>query len=153
MDGEQSWCGLARHRARDRRAPVAALRDVARVAQALHQLGPGARDAIRVPASDGWLSGEAVARQGWNDDVESILGAAAMRGRVSERSDNLKLLNDGSGPAVRDDHWHGVRMSRADVDEVNIHTIDRRHELGQGIELGFALLPVVIGAPIAHELL
>ena len=85
--------------------------------------------------------------------VGGSFGAASVRGRVSERSDNLKLLNDGSRPAVCDDDRHGIRMSRADVDEVNIHAIDRRHELGQGVEPGFALSPVIIRAPVAHELL
>src|SRR6266550_5340011 len=103
MDAEQSCRSLARHCARDRRAPVSALRDVAGVTEALHQFGPSARHAVRVPASARGLSGEAVARQGWDHDVESILGAASLRGRVRERTDHLELLNDGSGPAVRDD--------------------------------------------------
>ena len=139
MDAEQSCRSLTRHRARDRRTPVSALRDVAGVAEALHQFGPSARDAVRVPAGAFGLSGEAVARQGWDHDVESVLGAASVRGRVRERTDDLKLLNDGSGPAVRDDDRERIRMTRADVNEVNVDVIDRCYELRQGIELGLAL--------------
>src|SRR6266446_7017615 len=120
MDAEQYCRSLARHCARDQRAPVSALRDVASLIEALHQFGPRALHAVRVPASARGLSGEAVARQGWDHDVESILGAASVRGRVRERTDDLELLNDGSGPAVRDDDRKRIRMMRADVDEVNV---------------------------------
>ena len=44
-------------------------------------------------------------------------------------------------------------MPRADVDEVNVDAVDRRHELRQGVELRFGLPPVVVRAPVAHELL
>src|SRR5262249_8058840 len=50
-------------------------------------------------------------------------------------------------------HRQGVRMTRADVDEVNVHAIDRCHELRQGIELGLPLAPVVVRTPVAHQLL
>ena len=44
-------------------------------------------------------------------------------------------------------------MTRAHVDEVNVHAIDRRDELWQGVELRFGLAPVVVRPPVAHELL
>ena len=44
-------------------------------------------------------------------------------------------------------------MARADVDEVNVEPVDRRHELRIGIELGLRLSPVVVRSPVAHELL
>ncbi len=50
VDAEQSWRRLARHRAGDGGAPVAALGDIAGVAEALHQLRPGAGDAVGIPA-------------------------------------------------------------------------------------------------------
>ena len=94
---------LPRHRVGNRGAPVAALGDVARVPEALHQLRPGLRDAVGSPAGAGRLAGEAVARHGRDDDVESVLGAAAMRGWIRERADDLELLDDRAGPAMRDD--------------------------------------------------
>ena len=44
-------------------------------------------------------------------------------------------------------------MARADVDEVNVEPVDLGHELRQGIELRLGLPPVVVRAPVAHELL
>ena len=52
---------------------------------------------------------------------------------------------------MRHDQRHGVRMTRADVNEVNVHAVDRCHELRQGVELGLGLSPVVAGAPILDE--
>ena len=37
------------------------------------------------------------------------------------------------------------------MNEVNVHAVDRRHELRQGVELGLGLSPVVAGAPILDE--
>ena len=58
-----------------RGAHVAALGDIAGVAEAAHQLRPGARDAAGVPADLGRLGGEAVAGQGRQHEVERVLGA------------------------------------------------------------------------------
>ena len=153
VDAEQSCGRLARHRAGDGSAPVAALGDIAGVAEALHQLRPGSRDVVGVPTGAGRLAGEAVARHRRDDDVERVLGAAAMRGRIRERTDDLELLDDGSRPAMRDDQRQRIRMLRADVDEVNVDAVDRRHELRQGIELRLRLAPVVAAAPVPNELL
>src|SRR5262249_16693973 len=81
----------------------AARGDVVRVAEATHQLRPGARDAAGVPADRGRLAGEAVARYGRQHEVERVLGTSAVRGRVGERADDLEQLDDRAGPAVRDD--------------------------------------------------
>ena len=39
------------------------------------------------------------------------------------------------------------------MDEVNVDPVDLRHELRQGIQLRLRLAPVVVRAPVAHELL
>jgi hypothetical protein len=44
-------------------------------------------------------------------------------------------------------------MTRADVDEVNVHVIDRCYELRQGVEFGLGLSPVVVRSPITHRIL
>src|SRR5215475_953110 len=54
---------------------------------------------------------------------------------------------------MSDDERQSVGMLRANVNVVNIDAIDRRYKLGQGVEPGFDLPPVVVGSPIAHELL
>ena len=151
VDAEQACRRLARHRAGDGRAPVAALGDVAGVAEALHQLRPGSRDAVGAPAGVRRLAGEAVARHRRQDEIERVLRASAMRGRIGERADGLEQLEHRAGPAMRHDQRQGVRDARADVDEVDVHAVDRRHELRQGVELGFGLSPVVAGAPILDE--
>src|SRR5205823_1366047 len=50
VDAEQPLGRLAAHHVADDRTQVAALGDVARVAESVHQLGPGAPDAAGVPA-------------------------------------------------------------------------------------------------------
>ena len=52
-----------------------------------------------------------------------------------------------------DDDGQGIRMTGADVNEVNVEPVDRRDELRQGIELRLQLPPVVVRAPVANELL
>ena len=75
---------LAAHRVGDAGAHVAALGDVARVAEAAHQLGPRPRGAAGAPAELRRLAGEAVAGHGRQDQVERVLGVAAVRvGSVS----------------------------------------------------------------------
>ena len=44
-------------------------------------------------------------------------------------------------------------MARLHVDEVNVHAVDAGHELREGVQLRLALPPVVLGAPVANELL
>ena len=89
---------------------------------------------IGIPAGRGRLAREAVARQRRDDDVEGVRGAAAMRGRIGQRLDDLQLLDDRAGPAVGDDHRQGVLMLRADVDEVDVQPVDLGDELRQGVQ-------------------
>ena len=76
VDAEQLRRRLHAHLLRDGRAPIAALRHEPRVAEALHQHGPGASDAGGVPAGRGRLAGEAVAGHRRDHDVESVRGAS-----------------------------------------------------------------------------
>ena len=62
VDAEQPCGPLARHRGRDRGAPVAALGDVARISESLHQHRPRAGDAVGVPAGGGGLARKPVTR-------------------------------------------------------------------------------------------
>src|SRR2546425_8799170 len=39
------------------------------------------------------------------------------------------------------------------MDEVDVHAVDLGRELGQGVELRLGLAPVVVGLPVARELL
>src|SRR4051794_11971620 len=54
---------------------------------------------------------------------------------------------------MRDDEWQRIFMFRANVDEMDVETVDLGDELWQGVEPRFHLPPVVFGPPIAHYLL
>ncbi len=103
MDADQALRCQAAHRVGDGGADVATLGDIAGVTEAVHQLRPGRRDAARAPADLGRLSGEAVAGNGWQHEVERVFGTSAVCGRVGERADDLEQLDDRAGPAVRHD--------------------------------------------------
>src|SRR5260370_29684024 len=51
------------------------------------------------------------------------------------------------------DQWQGIGMTRADVQEVNVEPVALSHKLRHGIKLRLLLAPVVVGAPVANELL
>jgi hypothetical protein len=53
---------------------------------------------------------------------------------------------------VADDHRQGVFVLRADVDEVNVEPVDLGDEVRHGVDLGFALSPVVLVRPVQREL-
>ena len=76
-----------------------------------------------------------------------------MRRGIRERTDGLEQLEHGAGPAMRHDQRQGVRVTGADVDEVNVESVDLGHELRQRIQLRLCLAPVVVGSPVADELL
>ena len=90
MDAEQPLGRLAAHRVGDEGAHVAALGDVAGVAEAVHQLRPRAGDAAGLPAELGRLAREAVAGQGRQHEVECVLGVATVRRRVGQRADRSR---------------------------------------------------------------
>src|SRR5262249_26073900 len=113
---------------------------------------PGSRDVVGVPTGARRLAGEAVARQGRDHDVESVLGAASVSGWIRERTDDLELLDDGSRPTVRDDHRKRILVTRTDVYEVNVDSVYPSHELRKGVELRLRLPPVVVRLPVARQL-
>src|SRR5262249_18266085 len=58
-----------------------------------------------------------------------------------------------SESAVADDERKSLGILRTNVDEMNVQPINAGDELRQRIQLRFRLPPVVIGRPIARELL
>ena len=151
MDADQPLGSLAAHRVRDVGAHVAPLGDVARVAEAVHQLRPRACDAAGLPAELGRLAREAVAGQGRQHQVERVLGGAAVSGRVGQRADGVQQLDDRAGPAMRHDQRQRVLMPRPDVDEVDLDPVDLGRELRQRVQSRLAPAPVVLGRPVAGE--
>ena len=51
------------------------------------------------------------------------------------------------------DQRQSVLVRRPDVDKVDVHAVDLGCELRQGVELRLRLAPVVVGLPVARELL
>ena len=129
VDADQTVECQAAHRVSDLGAHVAALRDVPGVTEAPHQLRPRLSDADGAPAELGRLAGEAVARYRWQHEIERILGATAVRGRVGERADGLEQLDDRARPAVRHDQRQRVLMPRLHMDEVDVQPVDLGREL------------------------
>ena len=75
---------------------------------------------------------------------------SAMRRGIGEGIDNLQLLDDLAGPAVRDDEGQRIVMFRTHVDEVNVESIDFGDELRQCVQPGLALTPVVRNGETSH---
>ena len=80
----------AAHRVRDAGAHVAALGDVAGVAETAHQLGPRARRTTQIPAELHRLAREPVPGKGRQHEMEGVVAASAVRGRVHQRADGVE---------------------------------------------------------------
>jgi hypothetical protein len=142
---------LAAHRLDDSCAPIAALRDVARIPETPHEDVPRTANPLEAPARFGRLRREAKPGQRWDDDVEGVLRLAAIPRRIGERTDELDLLEHRARPAMRDDQRHRAGVTRAHVDEMNVDAVDGRRELRKCVQLRLALSPVVPGRPIPDE--
>src|ERR1700683_5612406 len=88
---------LNSYTSRNRGSPIAALRKVALIAEARHQLRPCARDALHVPSMLRGLVRIAVAGKGRAHDVKRVGSAAAVRGRIGERLDEFFGIHDRAG--------------------------------------------------------
>ena len=136
---------------RDDRAPVVAGGAVALVAEAAHQLHPGAGDADRPPAALRGGPGEPEPRQRRHHEMEGRVRVRAVRARVRERPDDVQELRDGPRPAVREDERQRVRLRRANVEEVDPLPVDVGGELRERVEAPLPDAPVVAAAPVLHE--
>jgi hypothetical protein len=100
VDADHPVGVVGAERRRDGRAPVPALGAEALVAEGGHQLRPGDRDALHVPAGAGRLVAEPVAGQRRADDMEGVRRVAAGRRRIAQRLDDAEELDDRARPAV-----------------------------------------------------
>src|SRR6202023_4388557 len=85
--------------------------------------------------------------------MKSVFRLSTVGSRIGERADDLQLLNDRSGPTVRDDDGQSVRIFRPNMNEMNVQSIDVGYKLRKGVQLRLHLSPVVLGRPILRELL
>ena len=135
------------------RAPVAALRAEARVAEAAHQLGPQRRDALRVHARRARVVGEAVA------------GHRRRRRRRRRRPDRRRArAGSVSGPMIFANSatepgqpcvmtsGNGFGPVAAHVDEVDAEVADACAELRERVQRRLGRAPVVALAPVGDQL-
>ena len=108
----------------DGSAEVATLGKPSRVAQALHQHRPGARGTGQVPAGAGGMAGESEAGQAGDHDVERVRRRAAVCRRVGQRPDGVTEFQHRTRPAVGRQQGSGAGHRGADMDEVDVQTVD-----------------------------
>src|ERR1700722_384352 len=58
----------------------------------------------------------------------------AVNGGIGERADDLQLLDDRAGPAVRDDERQRILVPGTDVDEMYVEPVDLGDEVRQGVQ-------------------
>ena len=85
--------------------------------------------------------------------MERVGCAGAVGGGVGQWVDDLQLLDDRARPAVVDDQRQRVLVLRPNVNEMDVEPIDLGDELREGVQPGLARAPVVVGHPVAGELL
>ena len=59
----------------------------------------------------------------------------------------------GRSAAVGDDDRQRIRMTGAEVDELDVEPVDSRDELRKTVQFRLHLSPVIVRAPVANELL
>src|SRR5687768_10687192 len=101
MVADQSLDALTAHQVCDESPDIAALSDIALVAEPAHQLRPRASGAGGVPTKFFRLARESVARQWRHHEMECVIRGAAVSGRVGQRADCLEQLDHRARPAMR----------------------------------------------------
>jgi hypothetical protein len=89
-----------------------------------HQLGERPGDPVAVPTRLTGGPGEHEARQRRDNQVEGVCRVAPVRFLVAQRPDHVEELDHRAGPAVSEDQREGVRLRRADVQEVDVLAVD-----------------------------
>jgi len=85
--------------------------------------------------------------------MECIRRVRVVRRGVSERLNDLELLDRRARPPVGHDERQRILMLGARMDEVDVHPVDLGDEVRQGREAFLEVVPVVIGGPIGGHCL
>src|SRR5262249_39001202 len=83
--------------------------------------------------------------------MESVVGVAAVCRRVGEGANDVEHLNDGAGPAMRDDERQRILVRRPDVDEVDVEAVNFGNELRESVQPRLEPPEVVVGGPIPRD--
>ena len=137
--------------AADHAAPVAALGDVAVIAQ--HPAHQGRDVHGHAPRADGpaRFFRKGVARQRRRHDMKGRGVRRAVAGRVGQRPDHLLEFDEGAGPAVDQQQGPGIRPRRAAMDIVQLQPIGLGPEMRQRVQPGLDGAPVIVLDPIPAE--
>ena len=139
---------------RDEGTPIMAVRKEGAVAQHIdHQGLEAIGDLIETETRLVWCEREAMPGHRGDDNRERVGWRAAEPRWMRQARDELVILVERPGPAVRQQQ----RLCRCAlsllVDEVEIDATDRHLELTKGIQLRFVPPPVVAVAPVGAEML
>ena len=135
-------------------ADVPARRAEPRVAQDVHELGPQAGDGDGVQRQAGRAVGVPVARHVGHDHVERVGGVGAVRARVGEESDDLRVAPERVRPAVAEDQRQDRpgRRGGPDVHEVDLQAAEPDAEAGEPGQRRLLRRPVEPVRPVGDEL-
>jgi hypothetical protein len=81
------------------------------------------------PQPEAWFSRKPVARHRRNHQIEGVHRTGAMCRRIGQRIDNLQLLDNRAGPAVRHDERQRALVFRTNVNKVNVEPVDLGDEI------------------------
>jgi hypothetical protein len=132
----------------DDRTGVVSVGAVALIAKPLHELSPRLCGALRVPARLSGRPEEAEAGQVRDHQVKGVGRITTIGARVGQRSEQLQILHHRVGPAVGEDQRGGIRLRRADVEEVDVLMIDLGGELRELVQLRLPRAPVIAVSPV-----
>jgi hypothetical protein len=140
----------------NRRAPVAALRDVAGQFEFIdHQLS-NSRAMVRGLIGRVRLAGKSITGKRRHDDGERVFRIAAEALGMRQRLDDVQEFEHRSRPAMAEDQRARRWARTVDAIEMDVDVFDLRGELRKAVELRFPFAPVVafdpIGAELAHEI-
>ena len=132
------------------RACIAALRDEPLIAQFPHQPDPHVGRFDIADTVPGQRPREGEAGQRRDDDIEGVLGIAAMRSRVGQRHDDVLEVPERPGPSVVQDNGNGLGSLAAHMNEMDRHAVDLCAELREAVDLRFLRAPVETVLPVGH---
>jgi hypothetical protein len=84
--------------------------------------------------------------------VEGVGRVAAVGTRVAQWADDVQELGDRAGPPVDEHQRGGLGLGRANMREVKGLPVNVGGELGQLVQPGLVLAPVVAVGPVGGEL-
>ena len=81
--------------------------------------------------------------------MKCIFRIATVFLRFAQRSKHFHEFDDRARPAMGHHQGQRIRITRADVQEMDIQTVDFGHELRNRVQPAFGLTPVVLIGPVS----